>query len=156
MTDKLNKIFTSEMKRVAITLITLLLPLAMFSQIPGTFIEDCATHAGEDATYLKDFPVALGEVQPNKRPPVARYPLVLSKNNIYRFSVCNVPGSEGKAIIQLYESNKLIYSSYVKDTGEEFNPFNFFCNKTGIYHVFISFLDGKAGKAVGILSYVKK
>jgi len=144
------------MKRFVTILFTLLLPLSLFSQIPGMFIEQCATEAGEDATYLKDFPVVLGEVQPNQRPPVARYPLVLSKNNIYRFSVCTTNDSEGKAIIELYDSNKLIFSSYKKDTGEEFNPFNFMCNKTGIYHVFISFLDGKKGEAVGILSYVKR
>ena len=144
------------MKRVVTLLINLLLPLALFSQIPGSFIEQCASDAGEDATYLKDFVVTLDAAQPNQRPPVARYPLVLSQNNIYRFSVCTAPGSEGKAVIELYESNKLIYSSYVKNTGEEFNPFNFMCNKTGIYHVFISFLDGKKGEAVGILSYVKK
>jgi hypothetical protein len=144
------------MKRVITTLITLLLPLTLFSQIPGSFIEQCATSAGEDATYLKDFVVTLNETQPNERQPVARYPLVLSKNNIYRFSVCTAPGSEGKAIIELYESNKLIYSSYIKQTGEENNPFNFLCSKTGIYHVFISFLDGKKGEAVGILSYVTR
>ena len=116
------------MKRVVTLLINLILPLALFSQIPGSFIEQCASDAGEDATYLKDFVVTLAAA----------------------------PESEGKAIIELYESNKLIYSSYVKNTGEEYNPFNFMCNKTGIYHVFISFLDGKKGEAVGILSYVKK
>ena len=144
------------MKRFVIILFVLLLPLSIFSQIEGTFIEQCATDAGEDATYLKDFIVTLGETQLNQRQPVARYPLVLSKNNIYRFSVCSPPTSIGKAVIELYESNKLIYSSYKKDSGEEFNPFNFQCNKTGIYHVFISFLDGKQGEAVGILSYVKR
>ena len=144
------------MKRFVTILLTLLLPLSLFAQIAGTFIEQCATDAGEDATYLKDFIVTLGETQPNQRAPVARYPLVLSKNNIYRFSVCTPSGSEGKAVLELYESNKLIFSSYKKDSGEEFNPFNFMCNKTGIYHVFISFLDGKQGEAVGILSYVKR
>ena len=144
------------MKRFVTILITLLLPLSIFAQIQGSFIEQCATDAGEDATYLKDFVVTLGETQPNQRPPVARYPLVLSKNNIYRFSICTPPTTEVKAIIELWESNKLIYSSYKKDSGEEFNPFNFQCNKTGIYHVFISFLDGKGGEAVGVLSYVKR
>jgi hypothetical protein len=144
------------MKRFVTILMTLLLPLSLYAQIEGAFIEQCATNAGEDATYLKDFVVSLGETQPNHRQPVARYPLVLSKNNIYRFSICTPNSSEGKAIIELYDSNKLIYSSYKKDTGEEFNPFNFFCQKTGIYHVFISFLDGKKGEAVGILSYVKR
>ena len=119
-------------------------------------VEQCARDAGEDATYLKDFVVKLGEAKPGSKHPVARYPLVLSKNNVYRFNVCTTDESEGKAIIRIYDSNRLIFSSYDEDTKEEFNPFNFRCQKTGIYHVFISFIDGKPGEAVGILSYVTK
>lgn len=126
------------------------------AQSLSEMVDMCATQAGEDATYLKDFQVTLGEAKPNQRPPVARFPLVLSKNNIYRFSVCTSEGSQGKAVIKLYDSNRMIFSSFVEDTREEYNPFNFMCQKTGIYHVFISFLDGKPGEAIGILSYVKK
>ena len=118
-------------------------------------VDICASRAGEDATYLKDFQVKL-DVSVDGRPQVARYPLVLSSNNVYRFSICDMENSEGKAVIKLYDNNRLIFSSYSEDTSEEFNPFNFLCRKTGIYHVFISFLDGKPGEAVGILSYVSK
>jgi hypothetical protein len=144
------------MKRLILILFTAFLGVPVFSQFGPGFVEQCATNSGKDATYLKDFQVVLNEVQPEQLPPIARYPLVLSKNNIYRFSVCTPEDSPGKAILQLYDSNKLIFSSYNKDTGEEYNPFNFLCQKTGIYHVFISFLDGKGGHAVGILSYVSK
>ena len=126
------------------------------AQSADDLVEQCAKDAGEDATYLKDFIVKLGEAKPGSKHPVARYPLVLSKNNVYRFSVCTTEQSGGKAIISLYDSNHLIFSSYYEDTKEEFNPFNFLCQKTGIYHVFISFVDGKSGEAVGILSYVTK
>ena len=126
------------------------------AQSAADLVEQCANDAGEDATYLKDFIVILGEAKPDSKHPVARYPLVLSKNNVYRFNVCTTERSDGKAIIRLYDSNRLIFSSYDEDTQEEFNPFNFLCQKTGIYHVFISFIDGKPGEAVGILSYVTK
>jgi hypothetical protein len=126
------------------------------AQSDSELVEQCANNAGEDATYLKDFIVKLGEAKPGSKNPVARFPLVLSKNNVYRFNVCTTEKSEGKAIIKLYDSNQLIFSSYDEDTNEEFNPFNFLCQKTGIYHVFISFIDGKPGEAVGILSYVTK
>ena len=125
------------------------------AQSTEQMIEICANLAGDDATYLKDFQVKLG-VSVDGRPQVARYPLVLSSNNIYRFSVCDMENSEGKAILKLYDNNRLIFSSYSEDTKEEYNPFNFMCRKTGIYHVFISFLDGKQGECVGILSYVNK
>jgi hypothetical protein len=126
------------------------------AQTTTDLVEKCAKGTGEDATYLKDFVVKLGEAKPGSKRPVARYPLVLSKNNVYRFSVCTAEQSKGKAIISLYDSNRMIFSSYDEDSQEEFNPFNFLCQKTGIYHVFISFIDGKPGEAVGILSYVTK
>lgn len=129
---------------------------SLMAQTAADLVEQCAGKAGADATYLKDFTVKLGAAKPGSRHPAARYPLVLSKNNIYRFSVCTTKQSEGKAIIMLYDSKHLIFSSYDKETGEEFNPFNFLCQKTGIYHVVITFVDGKSGEAVGILSYVRK
>ena len=144
------------MKRLILILFTAYLAFPLFSQFGPGFVEQCATNSGKDATYLKDFQVVLNAAQPDQLAPIARYPLVLSKNNIYRFSVCTPEDSPGKAILQLYDSNKLIFSSYNKDSGEEYNPFNFLCQKTGIYHVFISFLDGKQGHTVGILSYVSK
>jgi len=141
----------------ALLLISLLLGANGFlqAQTAEEMVDICVGKAGDDATYLKDFKVKLG-VSSDGRPQVARYPLVLSSNNIYRFSVCDLPNSEGKAVIKIYDNNRMIFSSYAEDTKEEFNPFNFMCRKTGIYHVFISFLDGKPGEAVGILSYVKK
>ncbi len=144
------------MRRLILIFSALFLSVQLYSQFSSDFIEQCSGNSGKDATYLKDFQVVLAAAQPSQLPPVARYPLVLSKNNIYRFSICTAEGSDGKAILQLYDSNKLIFSSYNKDTGEEFNPFNFMCQKTGIYHVFISFYEGKEGQAVGILSYVTK
>ncbi len=125
------------------------------AQSPEQMVEVCANRAGDDAIYLKDFQVKLG-VPVDGRPQVARFPLVLSSNNVYRFCVCDLDNSEGKAMLRLYDNNRLIFSSYSEDTKEEFNPFNFMCRKTGIYHVFISFLDGKPGECVGILSYVNK
>jgi hypothetical protein len=146
-----------------IRILILILPGFLFvftsniqAQNAADLVEQCASIAGEDATYLKDFIVKLGEAKPGSNYPVARYPLVLSKNNVYRFNICTNDQSEGKAIIMLYDSNRLIFSSYDEDTQEEFNPFNFLCQKTGIYHVIISFSDGKSGEAVGILSYVTK
>jgi len=144
------------MKRIILIIFTTLITFPVFSQFGPGFIEQCATNSGKDATYLKDFQVVLNAAQTEQLTPIARYPLVLSKNNIYRFSLCTPEDSPGKAILQLYDSNKLIFSSYNKDTGEEYNPFNFLCQKTGIYHVFIYFLEGKQGHTVGILSYVSK
>jgi hypothetical protein len=52
--------------------------------------------------------------------------------------------------------NTLLGSTFISTTGKEFPFFDFKCQKTGVYHVFISFKEGKAGEGVGVLSYVKK
>ena len=102
------------MRRLLLLIATIFISVQLYSQFSSDFIEQCSANSGKDATYLKDFQVVLEAAQPSQLPPVARYPLVLSKNNIYRFSICTVEGSDGKAILQLFDSNKLIFSSYNK------------------------------------------
>lgn len=126
------------------------------SQSEAQLVEICAAQAGDDATYLKDFIADLPSASPDGRPPEAKFSMVLSSSTIYRFSICNSESKPGKGIIQLYDTNKLLGSSYNAATGKEYDSFNFHCNKTGVYHVFIKFQDGKEGYAVGILSFVKK
>ena len=106
--------------------------------------------------YLKDFIVKLDAGTPGGAPPSARFALLLSKSVVYRFSICTAPNSEGEAVLQLFDMNTLLGSTFISATGKDFPYFDFKCQKTGVYHVFISFKEGKAGEGVGVLSYVKK
>ena len=115
----------------------------------------CAANAG-DVMYLKDFVVKLDEGTPGGAPPTARFALLLSKNVVYRFSICTAPNSEGEAVLQLYDMNTMLGSTFIVSTGRDFPSFDFKCQKTGVYHVFISYKEGRAGEGVGIMSYVKK
>jgi hypothetical protein len=115
----------------------------------------CAGNAG-DVMYLKDFVVKLDEGTPGGAPPTARYALLLNKSIVYRFSICTAPNSEGEAVLQLFDLNTLLGSTFITATGKDYPSFDFKCQKTGVYHVFISFKEGKAGEGVGIMSYVKK
>ena len=62
----------------------------------------------------------------------------------------------GKGFVQLLDTGSLLASSYNAATGKEYKGFDFDCQKTGVYHIFVQFQEGKAGKAVVILSFVKK
>jgi hypothetical protein len=115
----------------------------------------CAANAG-DVMYLKDFVVKLDQGTPGGAPPNARFALLLSKSVVYRFSVCSAPNSEGEAVLQLFDMNTMMGSTFMSSTGKEYPYIDFKCQKTGVYYVFISFKEGKAGEAVGIMSYVKK
>jgi hypothetical protein len=125
------------------------------AQTTAKLVELCTAAAGNDATYLKDFDVELEAAGSDEKAPIAKFSMVLSKNNVYRFTICNSDNSEGKAMIQLFDMNRLLGSSFNASTGQEYKSFNFQCSKTGVYHVFISFIDGKKGSAIGILSFIK-
>ena len=116
-------------------------------------VQDCASEAGEGAIYLKEFVVELPKAEKGERPPMYRQAIVLRGNNIYRFNLCN---QKGEAVIRIYDSANLILSSYDTNSNKEFNPINFLCRKTGQYNIVITFKNGKAGEAVGIMSHVTK
>lgn len=118
-------------------------------------VGQCAASAG-DVTYLKDFPVKLDAGTPGGKPPSAKFSMLLSKNTSYRFTICTAPDSDGEAVLQLFEMNKQIGSSYNEATGKDYTSFDFKCQKTGVYHIFISFKEGRAGEAVGIMSFVER
>ena len=116
-------------------------------------IQDCAAEAGDGAIYLKEFVVELPNAEKGDRPPLYRQSVILRGNNIYRFNLCN---QKGEAVIRIYDGADLILSSYDANSDKEFNPINFLCRKTGQYNIVISFKQGVAGEAIGIMSHVSK
>lgn len=148
----------SRMRKIFASLVMILVAgtFAIRAQSAADLVDICRTSAGDDATYLKDFPVELEAAKPNEKAPMAKFSMILSKNTKYRFSICTSETSEGKAVLQLYDESKLLGSTYNPTTGKDYHSIDLNCTKTGIYHVFISFQDGKAGSAVGILSFLEK
>jgi len=145
------------MKKIASILlfISLSCAISVRAQDISQLTAQCAANAG-DVMYLKDFIVKLDAGTPGGAPPNARFALLLSKSVVYRFSICTAPNSEGEAVLQLFDMNTLLGSTFISATGKDFPYIDFKCQKTGVYHVFISFKEGKAGEGVGVLCYVKK
>ncbi|PLX12900.1 MAG: hypothetical protein C0594_01905 [Marinilabiliales bacterium] len=128
---------------------------SLFAQCNDELVNICALDIGE-ATYLKDFKVRLKKAKKGKPAPVARYSVVLNKGTHYRFSVCNAQEFEGEAILQLYDNDKLIGSTFNVATGKTYKAFDFICRKSAVYHLFFSYKEGKEGCSVGILSFVTR
>lgn len=122
-----------------------------FAQTEDELVEICGMIAKE-ATYLKDFKIRLDAGDP---PPLQRFSVILKKDIKYRFSVCNSKDLEGKVILELFDNNRLIATTYVIATGKDFPSIDFICTKTGAYHLSFKFKDGKPGLAVGLLSLVE-
>lgn len=135
--------------------LALFISSTLSAQSDMELVGQCAASAG-DVTFLKDFVVNLDAGTPGGKPPQAKFSMVLSKNTNYRFSICNAADSEGEAVLQLYDLNALQGATYMESLGKDFPFFDFKCQKTGVYHIFIFFKDGKPGTAAGILSFVEK
>ena len=136
-----------------IAIIFALLTISMVQSDRKERVQACAEKAGEGAIYLKEFVVSLPKAVKDEAPPVYRQAVILRGNNVYRFNLCN---DKGQAIIRIYDSSNMLMSSYDSRQDKDFNPINFLCRKTGQYMIMISFQDGKAGEAVGIMSHVMK
>lgn len=115
-------------------------------------VMDCASKAGPAAIYLKDFQVSLSAAKEGQRPPMYQQAVVLRGNNLYRFNLCN---KQGEAVLRIYDSTRMLLTSYDAASGQENNPIQFLCKKTGPYNIVITMKDGKAGESIGIMSHVK-
>lgn len=122
-----------------------------FAQTEDELVDICGMIA-KDAQYLKDFKIRLDAGDP---PPLQRFSVILKKDIKYRFSVCNSKDLEGKVILELFDNNRLIATTYVIATGKDYPSIDFTCTKTGAYHLSFKFKDGKPGLAVGLLSLVE-
>ncbi len=139
---------------IVIILLAIFSSIKVQAQMDEALVRECAKSVAGDATYLKDFVVDLGPAEADGRPPQAKYSMILQKNNEYNFTICNSDTKPGKGVIQLFDTNRLQGSSFIETTGKDFGGFNFKCQKTGVYHLWIFFQNGEPGLAVSIVSFV--
>ena len=126
-----------------------------YGQVTDPLISSCATNAGPNAKYLKDFRIQLGKsaAQSDLR---FKANMSLWKNTKYRFTMCNADNSKGQLFLSIKDnSNKQIVSSFDKKTGKIFSFVDFECQKSGIYQICYDFLNGQQGSGVGVVSMIK-
>jgi hypothetical protein len=141
-------------KKIFIILLSVIVfAVVVKSQCNETLVTVCCSGLAKNATYLKELKVKLKAKEAGKKEPIAKYSLMLNKGTHYRFSVCNAKEFTGKAILQLYDKDRLLGSSYMSN--KHFPAFDFVCNKTAVYQVLMSFEDGQEGCAVGVLSMIE-
>jgi len=144
------------MKKYIISLLFLITGgLLLHGQTTDPLVTTCVMNAGPNAKYLKDFRVQLGKAAAPGEP---RYKTQMSlwKNTKYRFTMCNSEDSKGKLILNIKdETNKMVLSSFDKNTGKIYPYIEFVCNKSGIYQLHFDFTDGQQGSGVGVVSMVR-
>lgn len=144
------------MKKPFISICFLFITAVMsFGQVTDPLISNCATNAGTNARYLKDFRIQLGK---STNLTELRYKANMSlwKNTKYRFTMCNADNSKGQLILTIKdEANKVILSSMDKKTGKIYSFVDFECQKSGIYQISYDFTNGQPGSGVGVVSMIR-
>lgn len=126
------------------------------AQSTTKLVDLCNESAGDDVTYLKDYLVELQGANPGEKQTPFRTSMALQMNTIYKITICNSESSQGSAIAEFYDMNRLIGTNYNSTTGKDSKQFQFQCSKTGVYHLMIRFQDNKPGKAICIVSFKSK
>jgi hypothetical protein len=106
------------------------------------------------ATYLKDFRVKLEENKPEKQAK-QEFSILLNKGTHYRFNIKSDSVCSDQVILKLYDFTKFYGSNFDQADGTAYSFFDFFCAKTQVYYLSISFAQGKAGCAAAVVSYVE-
>lgn len=105
------------------------------------------------ATYMKDFRVRL-EPATNAKKQKEEFSILLNKGTHYRFNVKADSSCTDQIILKLYDFTKFYGSNYDESDGMSYDSFDFFCGKTQVYYISLSFAGGKEGCAAAVVSYV--
>ena len=144
------------MKKVII-LTSIVLTTAFFSQVNAQAeaqrLELCTKVAGN--TFLSSYTINLEQPSGGGRQQPFKQALLMRKGNMYKFTVCTDDESTGEAYLELYDEGKRIGSTYNASTGKIFQSFEFECNKSATYVIFVKIKDEKKGSAISVLSHVK-
>ena len=106
------------------------------------------------STYLKDFRVRLEPVTTSKKQK-EEFSILLNKGTQYRFTVKADSACTDQVVLKLYDFTKFYGSNYDESDGMSYTSFDFFCAKTQVYYISLSFAGGKEGCAAAVVSYVK-
>lgn len=124
------------------------------AQCNETLVKQAIQESGNEAIFLKEFKVKFKKGKANRPARVAKYSTFLKDSTTYRFNVVNAKEFDGKVILQLFRKGKLLGSTFDFTTSTYSKSFDYECNKTGTYQILMSFIEGKAGCATGIMSLV--
>jgi len=120
----------------------------------GMALKEIAVQGIGNSTYLKDFRVRLEQGKNVNKPDEQEFSILLNKGTHYRFTIKADSICTDKPVLKLYDFTRFYGSNYDKTDGTSYEYFDFFCAKTQVYYLSISFASAGAGCAVAIVSFV--
>ncbi|MFN8254579.1 MAG: GldM family protein [Bacteroidales bacterium] len=133
--------------------ILVLIKVPAKAQCDEKLVDKAIENCGNDALFIRDFRIKQTKIDKKKKnkPVTARFDVRLNQGYIYRFRVENDQNSNTKGMIQLKRENLTLASTYNNDNQQDEQSFDYFCNETGPYEVYFSFIEGNTGCAVGVM-----
>lgn len=120
----------------------------------GIALKEVVVQEIGDATYLKDFRIRFEEGNP-KNPQTKEFAILLNKGTHYRFNIQANEDCEDQPILKLFDFIRPYGSNYDPDDETSYEAFEFFCSKTQVYYISMSFSEAKKGCAVTVVSFIK-
>ncbi len=120
----------------------------------GRALTDVIVTGIGDAKYLKDYRVRFEEEGNPKKPPEEEFSILLNKGTHYRFSIKKDSAVSDEPVLKLFDFTKPYGSNYDSDDGSTYDAFDFFCAKTQVYYLAISFAKASPGCISVVVSYV--
>jgi hypothetical protein len=141
------------MKKILI-LINLLWWISTFSyaQCDKTLVEKAALKAGKNTVLVRDFKVKLKEGSRREPVPSSRFTVLMQKDIMYRFTMVDAIENKGKSIMQLFDKSTLVKNSLDTESHQDSGSIQYVCSHTGDYQLIVTFVDGRAGCAAGIMT----
>ncbi len=151
---KHRNIIKSILKILLIITISIINSLRSYSQCDESLVEKAIKNSGQDVLYIRDFKIKNTKKQLSFLSPVTSSEVRLNSGITYRFYVENEAIYKGEALLQVYDDNMMLASTYNFETKTDEKSFDFICPETGNYEVLMSFIEPLEGCAVGIMSVV--
>ena len=144
---------------IALTmLLQLIFATTIAAQCDVKLVDRAIEKSGNDALFIREFKIKQSVNDKKKKQKraasIAKYDVRLNQGFVYRFNIENDQNSESKALIQLRKDNLVLASTYNSESKTDEQNFDYFCEESGPYQVYISFIEGNSGCAVGIISAV--
>jgi len=122
------------------------------AQCDRTLVQKATEQAGKDAVLVRDFKVKLKEGDKRNPSPSSRFTVLMQNGISYKFNIVGSTENSEVPVLQLYDKSNLLASTFDFDKKLNGNNFLYQCSRTGDYQVILSFRNGKAGCAAGLMS----
>jgi hypothetical protein len=127
---------------------------AGYAQCNEEMYQLALSQVGKEVVLVRDFKVKLREGNKRNPSPASKFSVLMQNGITYRFSIAKDKTSTVEPVLQLFDKNELLFTTFDVKQGKSVVNYDYLCNRTGSYQVILSMHENKAGCAIGIMAMV--